>query len=771
MFKKNCIKFLIFFLTLYTHVHAADAEYRIGVLSVNLKEHTKAKWQPTADYLTKILAHTRFTIHPMNYDELNRAIQNGEIDFVLTNSAHYIIHEKRHGLFRMATVIYKEKGYNISEFGGVIATLANRDDINTLQDLVGKRIAAVKKGSLGGYQAQVKEMYNLGLPLPDSDKLVFTDMPHRKTLQMVFEGKADVAFFRTGVIENLLSEKAIDPTSIKIINPQENYPFHLSTKLYPEWPFACLKHIDLDTRKQVADALFDMEPTEKAAMTAKYAGWYIPLDYTVVTDLLKSLRLPPFDMDPKFTLQDIINKYFYYVIGFIVLTILLTIWLILVNIKLHKGKKQLVFLLKNDTLTELPNRYALNGRINEIINTHSKEEKFALIHIDLDNFKDINESYGHEIGDQAIIKISNRLKENFDTELEVFRVAGDEFVVIANQIHHASSITHIANRIIHAIKEPIILSSIHQIKLNSSLGICIYPDHGKTHTELLQNVDAALYLAKDSGKGVFAFYNNELTDRAIKRVEIGQQLQDAITNNHLQLHYQPKYDIHSGQIVGAEALIRWIKADGTTIPPNEFIPIVERSGFARLINEFVISKACKQIKLWLNLGVISKHFTVAINISTIELHSVDFIRQLQKMLLKHEIDSRYLELEITESAFIDKESETISILHDVKKLGIKLALDDFGTGYSSLSHLKHLPIDIVKIDKSFIDHITSEIQDRQIVESIIKIGNIFGYKIVAEGIETREQLECLQALNCDFYQGYFGSKPVTPKVFETLIQR
>ena len=360
MFKSLFFILLSFLFIQFSFGNDTHKNYKIGVLSLTTKEKTIKKWEATANYLSTNIKNSTFSIIPMTYDEINLAMKKTEIDFLLTNPAHYITHEKELSLFRLATVIYSKKDYDISSFGGVIVALKENNKINTILDIVNKKIAAVKKGSLGGYQSQIKEILDNNLPLPNKSNVIFTDMPHRNTLDLLLNKKVDVAFLRSSVIENLNEKNEIDINKFKIINQKhKEYPFYVSTKLYPEWPFSALSHIDNELKKTVAETLFNIEQTNSAAVEGKYKGWYIPLDYNVVTELLKELRLPPFDKISNFTIKDIIEKYIEFFIIFIILTILVILYL-------AKEKKQYEIIYKdNKSLLEV---VAIENDLKTVLN-------------------------------------------------------------------------------------------------------------------------------------------------------------------------------------------------------------------------------------------------------------------------------------------------------------------------------------------------------------------------------------------------------------------
>jgi diguanylate cyclase (GGDEF)-like protein/PAS domain S-box-containing protein len=889
---------LLFTVSLYSIEVKKD--YKIGVLSFNNKAQTHNLWDATAKYLSNKVPNSNFSIIPMFYDEIDNAIANKQVDFVLTNSGHYVVHQKNSNLFRLVTIVQNEQDNFVSEFGGVIITLASRSDINNIGDLKNKKIAAVGKNSLGAYQAQVKELIDADVSYKEKN-FVFTGLPQEKALSLLFDDKVDVAFVRTGILEELSRNNKLDMSKLKVINQITNtkYPFLLSTKLYPEWPFSSMPHIDTITIKEVSSALMSMQPSDDAALKGGYYGWSTPQEYKVVRDLLYSLNLPPYEKKMDFTLNDISVKYSDYILILMAVGFVFTFYLIFITIRLYKTKQQLEinqnklklaasvytnsqngvmitdengiveevndsfcqitgytkdemigqnasilksgrhdddfykamwidinkkgyhkceiynakktgeifpcilgistlkdnkgktkhligiftditqqkkyenelkFLVYHDSLTKLPNREFLMRRLEQVVAQSARKNlKFALLTLDLDHFKDINDSYGHLIGDEVLLEVSKKLTQRLRQEDSVFRLGGDEFSILLEHVENYEDVSIVARDIIKLVNTGYKTKSGIELRINASIGIAVYPNHGFDAKQIFQNSDASLYLAKEQGRGVFAYYSDELTIAALKRVEIETKLRNALLKNELKLYYQPQYCMKTNKIIGLEALIRWQKSDGTIVPPLEFIPIAEQTGLISIVGEWVINEACRQLKKWIDDKVIVGEFTMAVNLSVKQFHHSDINKMIKTILSFHNVDPKYLEIEITESALVDKEEETIGILENLRAQGVRVALDDFGTGYSSLSYLKKFPLDMIKIDKSFVNDIPHEKSDKEIAITIINIGHTFGFRVLAEGVENEEQLEFLKSQGCDVFQGYLRSKPLPAYDIELLL--
>jgi diguanylate cyclase (GGDEF)-like protein/PAS domain S-box-containing protein len=422
----------------------------------------------------------------------------------------------------------------------------------------------------------------------------------------------------------------------------------------------------------------------------------------------------------------------------------------------------------HDLLTGLPNRSLMNSRIEHAITIAKRDKKkLALLVIDLDHFKDVNDSYGHTIGDELLKQVAVRLSSLLRSADTLTRLGGDEFTLLLEGVAQAEDVARVAIDIIEALSKSWRLSNGVDARISASIGISLYPDHGDNASELFQHADAALYQAKAGGRGQYKYFTEELTRNARERFQIERDLRDAIDHGDLRVHYQPQVDIASGRIIGAEALVRWQHKQRGLVPPMKFIPIAEGSGLIDLIGEFVLRETCRQGKLWLDAGY--QNLTLSVNLSPRQIQRGDISSLVFRILAETNFPALSLELELTESALMEGENVAIDVLNRLRTIGVRLALDDFGTGYSSLAHLKRLPIDVLKIDKSFVDDIPFHQDDMEIAATIISMGHILGFKVVAEGVETLEQLTFLHEKGCDMYQGYFKSKPLPPEEFEQLL--
>lgn len=437
--------------------------------------------------------------------------------------------------------------------------------------------------------------------------------------------------------------------------------------------------------------------------------------------------------------------------------------------QLKASEQRLEFLAHHDPLTRLPNRLLLLSRLQHGISLAQREQKqLALMMLDLDRFKNINDSFGHLTGDELLQQVAERLTATLRKTDTVARLGGDEFTILLEDIKEPEDAARIAKAIIADLNETFQLQQIGEIRIGASIGISLFPQHGDNPEMLLQQADSALYLAKSQGRGRYAYFSEDLTIAARKRMELEARLRRAITQDELCVYYQPQVDIATGRITGAEALVRWLDPVEGMILPACFISVAEESGLIIAIGEWMLREVCNQGKRWLDEGL--PPLTLALNVSSHQFIQTDIDTLVAAVLAETGFPGHCLELELTESALMDREEDSIKILNNLRAQGIRLAIDDFGTGYSSLAYLKHFPLDVLKIDKSFIDDIPNNKDDMEIATTILAIGDALGLKVLAEGVETDEQLTFLTEQGCDLYQGYLKSEAIPAAEFAKLLR-
>jgi diguanylate cyclase (GGDEF)-like protein len=390
-----------------------------------------------------------------------------------------------------------------------------------------------------------------------------------------------------------------------------------------------------------------------------------------------------------------------------------------------------------------------------------------MLFLDLDRFKHINDSLGHAVGDQLLQSVAQRLVSCVRHSDTISRQGGDEFVVLLSNIKHAEDAALSAQKILAALTAPHLIDQL-ELHVSVSIGISTYPDDGQDAETLLKNADSAMYHAKESGRNNYKFFEHEMNVRAVQRHAIEASLRRALERQEFVLFYQPKIDLHSHMIVGVEALIRWQHPERGLVLPSQFISIAEDCGLILPIGRWVLREACLQARAWRQAGL--PPITVAVNTSALEFSATDFLENIRTTLEETNLEPRYLELELTESVLMRDAEFTNSVLHALADLGVKLAIDDFGTGYSSLSYLNQFPINILKIDQSFVRRMTSNPDNAAIVGAVIGLGKSLKLRVIAAGVETAEQYAFLLAQHCDEGQGYYFGRPVMAETLATLLQ-
>ncbi len=433
--------------------------------------------------------------------------------------------------------------------------------------------------------------------------------------------------------------------------------------------------------------------------------------------------------------------------------------------RLEKEQKELYSLSTKDTLSGLYNRLSLFDKLEYLIAKANREEReFALLFIDLDNFKDINDYMGHDVGDDILKHISSILLKSVRENDFVSRIGGDEFVVVLSKFENNIKIVEIAQRIIENISKPIEKSS-EVFYVSASIGIVLYPKNGENVTELIKNADIAMYKAKELGKNQFHFFTEALHENIQQKISMQNAMKDALKKGYFELYYQPKVDIKKGKIVSCEALIRWNDFEKGVIAPDSFIPLAEENGFIVKLGEWVLNEGARQIKKWQDTEL--TNLKVSLNVSAYQFYDFKFFDKIKQAV--KDIDVSKFDLEITESAFLKDTKKNIEIIKKIKELGVSWSLDDFGTGYSSLSYLREIPIDTLKIDKSFIDAHDEE-NGKSFISLIVNMGKILNLNVVAEGVETKNQFNFLKEIGCDKFQGYLCSKPLSVEEFEIFFK-
>ncbi|TFW30520.1 bifunctional diguanylate cyclase/phosphodiesterase [Massilia horti] len=436
--------------------------------------------------------------------------------------------------------------------------------------------------------------------------------------------------------------------------------------------------------------------------------------------------------------------------------------------RLEEDRKRLHFLAMHDPLTGLPNRNALRDALNEALSAVGGARRPAIILLDLDGFKEINDSLGHPVGDRVLTQVAQRLVDAAAarTDAMAARLGGDEFVILVRQACGAESVSRLAVALREQILRPIEVGE-HKFFLSASAGIALSPEHGTDVDALLQNADVAMYQAKRDKRSGYCVFKPALNESAPARLRMQNLLKQAVARNELVLHYQPKFDARTGRLTGAEALVRWRSAELGLVSPADFIPLAEQTGAIVDIGDWVLRSACDQLRAW--DAQLPDEFRIAVNLSPRQFNGRDLAAAVSRLIAERGAGANRLELEITEGVLMRDPTETVHALHQLRALGVSVVVDDFGTGYSSLAYLKHLPIDGLKIDKAFVAGLPDDTRDRRIIGAVISIASELGFRVTAEGVETAAQVDALRELGCDEFQGYYFGRPVPAAEFTPLL--
>ncbi len=433
-----------------------------------------------------------------------------------------------------------------------------------------------------------------------------------------------------------------------------------------------------------------------------------------------------------------------------------------------RADQRIEYLASHDSLTDLPNREMFNGMLRQAIDAAERyQRRFALLFIDLDRFKVINDSLGHDAGDMLLVEIGGRLRRALRSSDVVARLGGDEFVVILEEVAERNEVEQVAGELLSVLSQPLQLSG-HECHTTASIGIAMYPSDGTDMLTLTKNADMAMYLAKEDGKNGFRFFSREIRTQSIERLKMESALRRALERDQFTLHYQPKIDMASGQITGVEALLRWNHPEFGSVSPAQFIPLAEETGTIVPIGRWVLREACAQNMAWQRRGL--RPVTMAVNLSPRQFADGHLLQDVDEALVSSGMSPVLLQLEVTESMVMRNVSRAIKILDAIQSRGIRLAIDDFGTGYSSMSLMKHFPIDTIKIDRSFIRDLPADSEDQAIAQAIISMGKALGMTVVAEGVETPEQQAFLRSHACDEMQGFLFSRPLPSREMADLLR-
>ncbi|OIJ18410.1 hypothetical protein BKP45_12615 [Anaerobacillus alkalidiazotrophicus] len=437
--------------------------------------------------------------------------------------------------------------------------------------------------------------------------------------------------------------------------------------------------------------------------------------------------------------------------------------------QLRRAESQLNIMYSIDPLTQLPNRHCFEEDLLKKLQLEKKSQNpFALFFLDLDRFKFFNDTLGHQVGDELIMDIANKLRDIENKYITLYRFGGDEFIFLIKKVDTEEQIDELAEKILQIFKSAFIIQG-NSLMLTCSIGISIYPDSSTSLKKLVECADTAMHYAKERGKDTYQIFSENMNTAYSERLKMEAQLRIALEKNQFFLHYQPQIDMKTNKIIGVEALVRWNNPELGIVAPNEFIPLAEEIGLIDPIGDWVLKTACQQVKNWQKeLGL---YIRVGINISPKQFQRPDFVSKVERVLQETGLAPNYVDLEITENGLMQNSADCLQTLYRLKSHGVKISIDDFGTGYSSLSYLKRFPIDTLKIDQSFVRDLIEDTNDQAIVTSIISLAHNMKLNVIAEGVETVEIVNFLNRHKCDEMQGYLYSKPLNPHDFESFLKK
>ncbi|MDD2924466.1 EAL domain-containing protein [Rhodoferax sp.] len=1003
--------------------HALDT-VKIAVLAFRPKAQTLAQWQPLVKVLKASVPDYDFEVRAYTLAEMEAVVARQEVEFVLTNPGHYVKLARLTDLKApLATLLVNESGVEVAGFGGVMFTRSDRPEPVSLSELKNMTMAAVGSDSLGGYQMQAFELLRVGVVLNASSKLMFTGVPQDRVVAAVLQGKADVGFVRTGLLEAMQREGKLDLAQVRVLNAQQltGFPVLSSTPLYPEWPFSYLGHVDEHLARRVTAALFSIQADSASAQAMGIRGFSVPDDYSRVADVLRALRMPPFDVEPAFTLRDVVLRYRTELMGAGVALLLILLlgarlwmtgqqlrsrqnqvlrqrqalaesefrwkfaveasggglwdwnipagtlflseswkatlgyqdhelgqntnewesrlhpddrastlaalnqclrgetpryrhenrvrckdgsykWMLeqgqIVSRDAHgkalrmigidtditerrqtedqlrlaasvfeharegicitdadanivdanaafatitgyrreevlgrnprilssgrqshefyqamfaelksvghwqgelwnrrkdgevyaelltisavrdaaqsvqhyvamffditankEHQQQLEHIAHFDALTNLPNRVLLADRLKQAMaQAQRRGQLVAVAYLDLDGFKQINDTYGHEAGDQLLVGVAGNMRNALREGDTLARLGGDEFVAVLADLSDANDCAGTLKRLLAAAALSMPFGDV-RLQVSASLGVTFYPQAEPVDADqLMRQADQAMYQAKVSGKNRYHAFD-AAHDRSVRGLhESLDEIARALEHAEFELYYQPKVNLQTGVVIGAEALIRWQHPTKGRLSPADFLPVVEDHALAVSLGEWVIRAALTQMQQWQAQGLV---FQVSVNVGARQLQEENFVQRLAEMLARFPgVDTTLLQLEVLETSALHDLERTARVIHDCQQLGVGFALDDFGTGYSSLTYLKYLPVEVIKIDQSFVRGMLADADDLAIMEGVIGLARAFKRQVIAEGVETVAHGTLLLRLGCHLAQGYGIARPM-----------
>jgi diguanylate cyclase (GGDEF)-like protein len=773
---------------------ATWSDHRTVVIGVQMQgdsERDLQRWSPVAWHLNRHLPNYQFELRALTPESARNGIGNGAagLDFVITDPGLYVELEVDHGATRIATRMRKFDGHALNTQAATVFTRSDRIDLNHFEDLDGARLTALAADTFEGWRLVEYALRQHQLA-PGDFQVEFTDHDPWAVVEAVLEGRADAGALPSGLIEQLSVSEELQRERLKVLEPRQSafFPVEHSTSLYPEWALAKLRHTPDALARRVVVALLDIDPD--GDMTHAAIEWTTPLDYQPVHELLRTIGAPPYAGFDRVTLVSLIKEHGHWMalaVMMLVMMIAATLYTLYLNRRLVSSEQllrdenrerreaeealgrygdeleerirsrtaELEYLAHYDDLTGLPNRNLLFDRLDQVIGESQKDSStFALMMIGLDRIREINNTLGHYFGDMILQQAADVLIKGV-TEAEVVARSGDDvFVIVLTKCDQARA-EEIAHRVHDALDRTFFLDG-HPLHMKAQLGVTLFPEHGIDADTLMRHADVALHSVRRT-RMEFSVYDPSLNKHGLRDLKLLGDLRAALSSeDQLMLHFQPKVSLRERRLIAVECLIRWNHPQMGLVSPELFVPLAEKTGLIRPLTLWVLNAAFNQVSRWQEMGL---NIVSAINLSAWNLQDRHLLGQIRELIEAWNVKPSRIEMEVTESAMMDDPERVLSLLHELSDMGIRLSIDDFGTGYSSMSYLKRLPVDEVKIDKSFVLNLDSNAEDRAIVKATIDLAHSLGMEVIAEGVDSQETIDLLVEMGCDTAQGFYIARP------------
>ncbi len=764
----------------------------IGVQVQGDPERDMQRWAPVAWHLNRHLPHYSFELLAITPESARSGVKSGAagLDFVISDPALYVELQVEHGATRIATRVRNLEGHALNNQAATLFTRNDRIDLNHLEDLAGTRLVALAPHSFEGWYLAEHALREVGLELGDDYQAEFTDYDAWAVVEAVLDGRAEVGVLPGGMLEQMSGSASLKRERLKVLEPRQTvfYPVAHSTSLYPEWPLARLRHTSDALSRQVVVALLDIDPD--GDMTHAAVEWTTPLDYQPVHDLLRTIGAPPYTGFDRVTLASLIDEHghwFALAVALLAMMIATTFYTLYLNRRLVSSEQrlrdenrerreaeealgrygdeleerirsrtaELEYLAHYDDLTGLPNRNLLFDRLDQVITDSQKEgATFALLMVGLDRIREINNTLGHYFGDMILQQAADVLVKDV-TEAEMVARSGDDVFVIVLAKCEAGRAEEIAHQVHDALDRTFFLDG-HPLHMKAQLGVTLFPEHGIDADTLMRHADVALHTVRRT-RMEYSVYDPSLNRHGLRDLKLLGDLRAALNSeDQLMLHFQPKVSLRERRLIGVECLIRWNHPQMGLVSPELFVPLAEKTGLIRPLTLWVLNAAFNQVSRWQGMGL---NIVSAINLSAWNLQDRHLLGQIRELIEAWNVKPSRIEMEVTESAMMDDPERVLELLRELSDMGIRLSIDDFGTGYSSMSYLKRLPVDEVKIDKSFVLNLDSNAEDRAIVKATIDLAHSLGLEVIAEGVDSQETIDLLIEMGCDTAQGFYIARP------------